>query len=93
MKCSKCGKAPGEHGVTLLRQNSKGEIGIWECESCNRLPVDKDLALDIAMLQLGKVPNDAHVIGGSKCTTKNYRNPNIGTIQPAPPSLRFMTRG
>ncbi len=31
MNCSVCGKGPKE-GVTVYRQNPKGEKGIWACE-------------------------------------------------------------
>lgn len=50
MKCETCGKGP-QHGITLLRQNQKGEIGIWRCEACNRKPVPDDLARVIAEIQ------------------------------------------
>lgn len=50
-KCKYCGRTPGEHGVTLLRQNPKGEAGEWACEACNRLPVDAETAGVVALLQ------------------------------------------
>ncbi len=50
MKCEKCGKAPWD-GITLLRQNPKGEIGIWRCEACNKKPVPDDTAQIIADIQ------------------------------------------
>jgi hypothetical protein len=40
MKCIHCGKTPTEHGVTLLRQNPKGEVGVWACTACNKQPVE-----------------------------------------------------
>lgn len=43
MECFNCGKSPGQHGVTLLRQNQKGEVGVWACEACNQKPVDPEL--------------------------------------------------
>lgn len=66
MKCMHCGKSPAQHGITLLRQNAKGETGIWACEACNRLPIDDELAQDIAELQRGIEPQKAHVTGGSQ---------------------------
>ena len=55
MKCERCGKAPWD-GVTLLRQNPKGEAGIWRCEGCNRQPVPDDLAQTIAEIQQQNKP-------------------------------------
>lgn len=51
MWCEVCGRGP-QDGVTLLRQNPKGEVGIWRCESCNTQPVDPDLA---EAIELGKI--------------------------------------
>ena len=51
MKCQHCGKSPSDGFTTLIRQNAKGEIGIWACESCNRLPVPNDVAHVIADIQ------------------------------------------
>lgn len=50
MKCERCGAVPWE-GATLIRQNPKGEVGVWRCESCNQLPVDPELAQVIAEVQ------------------------------------------
>ena len=50
MKCTHCGKSP-HHGITLIRQNPKGEDGIWSCEACNRQDVPEDLALTVASIQ------------------------------------------
>lgn len=36
MKCEVCGKGVPE--VILLRQNPKGEIGIWRCPEHNAVP-------------------------------------------------------
>jgi len=66
MKCFNCGKSPSEHGVTLFRQNEKGVTGIWACEACNRLPVDPALAQDVAELQRGISPKNAHITGGEQ---------------------------
>ena len=51
VKCMNCGKTPWQHGITLLRQNPKGETGIWACEACNGLPVLDDLAQPLAEIQ------------------------------------------
>jgi len=56
MKCFNCGKTPYEHGITLLRQNPKGEVGIWACETCNRKPVEKELSNLVAVIQSGQIP-------------------------------------
>lgn len=58
MKCMHCGKSPGEHGITLLRQNPKGEIGIWACEACNTKPVDQGLADEVAAIQNALLPTN-----------------------------------
>lgn len=42
MKCEVCAKGMPE-GVTLWRQNAKGEIGIWRCTACNKLPRDPEI--------------------------------------------------
>jgi len=52
VKCVHCGKSPHHHGITLLRQNPKGEEGVWACETCNRQEVPEDLAMIVAGLQL-----------------------------------------
>lgn len=51
MKCEICGKSPSDGKTTLLRQNPKGEAGIWRCEQHNRKPVDPVTAQVVADLQ------------------------------------------
>ena len=58
MKCVTCGKSPHSHGITLIRQNPKGEEGIWSCESCNRIPVEQDLADVLANIQKATNPKE-----------------------------------
>jgi hypothetical protein len=57
MKCIDCGKAPWD-GATLIRQNPKGEAGIWRCESCNRQAVPDDLAQTLAEIQHQQRPGE-----------------------------------
>jgi len=51
MKCEECGVTP-QMGATLIRQNPKGEIGRWKCES-HSAPPAQDLAQAIAEIQMG----------------------------------------
>lgn len=39
MKCEICGRGMRE-GVTLIRQNEKGVIGLWRCRLHNNVPID-----------------------------------------------------
>lgn len=56
-KCETCGASPLTNDrVTLLRQNPKGEAGIWRCETCNRLPVDPEMAQVLAAIQSKREP-------------------------------------
>jgi len=55
MKCKVCGVTPSM-GYTLIRQNNKGEIGVWCCESHSK-PISNDIAQDIVNVQL-MVQND-----------------------------------
>lgn len=50
MKCEICGKGMRE-GVTLIRQNPKGEFGVWRCEFCNKKFTDQKLQNIIAHIQ------------------------------------------
>lgn len=43
MKCDVCGKTPAQ-GVTLIRQNPKGEKGVWLCLAHNVSPIDPEVA-------------------------------------------------
>jgi hypothetical protein len=55
MKCKVCGVTPSM-GCTLIRQNPKGEIGVWCCEAHSK-PISNEVAQDIANVQL-MVKND-----------------------------------
>ena len=44
MKCEICGKSPSDGKTTLIRQNAKGQPGVWRCEEHNRKPVDQEVA-------------------------------------------------
>lgn len=50
MNCEKCGKGMKD-GVTLYRQNPKGETGVWRCSACNRTPVDPETAELIVVIE------------------------------------------
>lgn len=39
MFCEICKRKPLD-GVSLFRQNKKGEVGIWRCYDCNTKPID-----------------------------------------------------
>lgn len=41
MRCYECGKGMAE-GVSLFRQNPKGEAGIWACEQHSE-PIDEEV--------------------------------------------------
>lgn len=49
MNCEVCLKGMAD-GIALLRQNPKGEAGIWRCTLCNVLPVDSSVKLIIDCL-------------------------------------------
>jgi hypothetical protein len=49
MKCKVCGVTPSM-GYTLIRQNNKGEIGVWCCEYHSKT-ISKDVTQDIANVQ------------------------------------------
>lgn len=66
MKCEVCGKAPWD-GVTLLRQNAKGQPGIWRCESHSK-PAPPDLAQAIAEIQTGQAIGPNYYIAGEDKT-------------------------
>jgi hypothetical protein len=51
MKCEICGKTPADGVTTLLRQNPKGQIGVWRCEEHNKKSVPHDVAQVVAELQ------------------------------------------
>lgn len=50
MKCMICGLGPGD-GVSLFRQNPKGEAGIWACWAHRREPVADEVDSIVAMLE------------------------------------------
>ena len=33
MSCEQCGRSP-QDGITLFRQNAKGQPGRWKCANC-----------------------------------------------------------
>lgn len=51
MKCVHCGKSPSTQNIVLIRQNPKGEAGIWACELCNKMPRDEELSQITAIIQ------------------------------------------
>lgn len=50
MKCVHCGKSLAQV-TTLLRQNAKGQPGIWACEGCNQMPIDEEVGQVTALIQ------------------------------------------
>lgn len=42
IKCEICERTP-EDGVTLIRQNPKGEVGVFRCIEHNEVDVDEGL--------------------------------------------------
>lgn len=49
MKCFQCGRGPSD-GITVYRQNAKGETGIWACEKHTK-PIEVGLAVDVAIIE------------------------------------------
>lgn len=50
MKCEICGKGP-QDGVTVFRQNPKGEKGIWHCAEHNAAKVDSEVVAVVEVLE------------------------------------------
>ena len=50
MKCMVCGKGMPE-GVSLYRQNPKGEIGVWACEEHRREKVDPEVEGIVSVIE------------------------------------------
>jgi len=56
MKCEVCGFGP-MHGVTVYRQNSKGEKGRWRCGGHNEAAIDPEVAEVVDSIEnLGEAP-------------------------------------
>lgn len=53
--CEICtrGPAPEHGGVTVFRQNAKGEPGIWRCAAHNHAPVDPEVAEIVSIIEGG----------------------------------------
>lgn len=49
MRCKVCNKGPMD-GVTVFRQNKKGEPGVWACEEHSK-PIDPALYRDVAAVE------------------------------------------
>ena len=47
MKCEVCNVTSADGKTVLIRQNRKGEIGVWRCTSCNRKPIPNDVTFII----------------------------------------------
>jgi hypothetical protein len=56
MKCEVC-DATVFDGATLIRQNPKGEPGVFLCECHNEKSIPPDLADIIAAVQGAQIPN------------------------------------
>jgi len=50
MECEICKRKPSD-GVSLFRQNPKGEIGIWRCYECNTETISPDVLEIIQTLE------------------------------------------
>lgn len=52
IQCRKCAASPAKDPtVTLIRQNPKKEIGVWECLKCNEIPIDAEVKEIITAIQ------------------------------------------
>jgi hypothetical protein len=51
MKCEDCGASPSDGHTALFRQNPKGEIGRWRCQTCNTAPVAPEVAEIVSIVQ------------------------------------------
>jgi hypothetical protein len=40
--CEVCGRGMAD-GVSLFRQNPKGQKGVWRCRECNARPIDPEV--------------------------------------------------
>lgn len=49
MACEVCHRGPAD-GVTVFRQNAKGQPGIFRCEEHTK-PVDADLYRDVSLIE------------------------------------------
>lgn len=54
MSCEVCGRTPLEDGVTLWRQNPKGEKGVWRCTVCNKKPQDPEVEDIVNIIERGR---------------------------------------
>lgn len=50
MECMVCGKGPAD-GVTVFRQNPKGEIGIWACAKHSVADIDPEVQHIVNVLE------------------------------------------
>jgi hypothetical protein len=59
MKCGICGKGPAD-GVTLYRQNAKGQQGVWACEEHRLMPADPQVQEVVDIVEKAMGDGGAH---------------------------------